>query len=455
MLQGYVDSISPDKLLLTGWVQVGESGEHPVLSLDIQGKQTGKTVLGNERADVRAARGVANRAFTLTLGSPAESQNLLVNAHRVVAVADGATSFLPLGGLAYHQLMADFVRTAAAKVSGTREVILEALEVKELGLSKHFEEVRSSYEAGELSYLGFPVGLKSRDDVGQIGRDGHLFLTGGNNALRDQYSEPRDASAAAQLEAKAGMWASAIRASKDALDQLGIPFIQVVIPEKLTALRHLAPLPVSGPTPLYRRLNELMENESSYLDFLPMFESWSGDIGAWQRNDTHCSPAGSLAMTRSLLDWLPGCDPSLLDDVELTQTVYRNGDLSPKFFDIPLLDKQFMPAPGTLGDPDIEHAYSYTPGHFVGSHNIWTNASAPIKKKVVVFGNSFFGGISSPTRLGWWFSRLFSEYHMKWDAAVDMEYVKDVRPDFVIAQSIERFLVRPPGIPGTKESGVK
>lgn len=449
MLKGYVDSISPDKLSLTGWVQVAEGGEDPNLWLDLDGTQAGTTVFGAERADVRSALGLANRSFTLTLETPLQSQNVLAKAHQVAAVADGVRSFIPLGGSAYHQLLADFVRTAAANVSGSREVILEALEVKELNLSKHFAEVRASSEAGELSYLGFPVGLRSSDDVGQIGKDGHLFLTGGSNALRDQYGAPRDAAEEALLEERAATWASAVRTNSDVLADLGIPFLQVVIPEKLTALRHLAPLAITGPTPLYRRLDEIMANEPNYLSFLSLFEDWSGDIGAWQRNDTHCSPAGTLAMTRALLDRLPGCDSALLDGVELTGTIYRNGDMASKFFDIPLWDKQYVPAPGTLGDPEIELAFSHTPGNFVGSHNIWTNESAPIKKKVVVFGNSFFGGVTSPTRLSWWFARLFSEFHMKWENAVDMDYVRDVRPDFVIAQSIERFLVRPPTMPGS------
>ena len=449
MLKGYVDSISPDKLSLTGWVQVGEDGEDPDLRLDLDGKQAGKAVFGAERADVRSALGVANKSFTLTLDTPLQSQNVLAKAHQVAAVADGVKSFIPLGGSAYHQLLADFVRASAANVRGAREVMLEALEVKEFTLSKHFAEVRESSEAGELSYLGFPVGLRSSDDVGQIGKDGHLFLTGGSNALRDQYRAPKDAAEEALLEKRATMWASAIRTNSDVLDDLGIPFLQVVIPEKLTALRHLAPLAITGPTPLYRRLDELMANEPNYLSFLSMFEGWSADIGAWQRNDTHCSPAGTLAMARALLDRLPGCDPAILDGVDLTGTIYRNGDLAPKFFDIPLWDKQHIPAPGTLGDPEIELAFSHTPGNFVGSHNIWTNESAPIKKKVVVFGNSFFGSVTSPTRLSWWFARLFSEYHLKWENTVDLDYVRDVRPDFVIAQSIERFLVRPPRIPGT------
>ncbi|WP_432244710.1 hypothetical protein ACRB8A_11090 [Arthrobacter sp. G.S.26] len=286
--------------------------------------------------------------------------------------------------------------------------------------------------------------MRSGNDTAQLGRDGHLFLTGGSNALRDQYREPATDAAKAAMEEKAQRWEAALDSNAKALAELGIPFLQVMIPEKLTALRHLAPLPISGPTPLYNRVDELMAGKPGYLNFLGMFDGWDNEIGAWQRNDTHCSPAGSLAMTRAMLERLPGCDPRWLDGVSLTETTYRDGDLSAKFFDVPLWDKQYRPAPDALGEQEITNVYSYSPGHFVGSHNIWQNSAPVSDKKVVVFGNSFFGGVESPTRLGWWFSRLFREYHMKWENALDLDYIRDVRPDYVIFQTIERFLVRPP-----------
>ncbi|MHA7219708.1 alginate O-acetyltransferase AlgX-related protein [Arthrobacter sp. MDT1-48-3] len=368
-----------------------------------------------------------------------------------MAEADGACSMIQLGGKAFHQMIADFVKTASANTRGTRDVILDALQAGTgtgvAPLSKYAHEVVSAGSAGELSFLGFPVGLRSGDDVAQIGREGHLFLTGGSNALRDQYLEPQDQAGAAALEAKARQWEGALSASGQALKTLGIPFLTAVIPEKLTALRHLAPIPVAGPTPLYTRVNELLAASPNHLDLLPVFDNWDSEIEGWQRNDTHCSPAGSLAITRAMMDCLPGCNRETLNGIRLNDVVYRNGDLAGKFFDIPLWDKQYRPAPEALGPTAIENTYSFSPGHFVGSHNVWKNAAAPNKKKVVVFGNSFFGGVESPTRLGWWFSRLFEEYHMKWENAVDLDYVREVRPDYVIFQTIERFLVRPPKMP--------
>lgn len=447
MLQGYVDSISPDKLTLKGWVQVGEHGEEPRVRLDCNGDETGTAVFGPERQDVRSARGIANRAFTLTLNEPLDNKSAILKAHRVAAVVDGVCSTIPMGARAQVQLIADFASESAANTAGAREAILEALQVKELTLSKHLDEVRKTAQAGSLSYLGFPVGLRSSNDTAQIGRDGHLFLTGGTNALRDQYQWPTDQNGRVFLEETAQQWVTAFQTNNRLLHEMGIPFLQVVIPEKLTSLRHLAPVPIEGPTPLYARIDQLMDGEPYYVSFLEMFDNWDFEISGWQRNDTHCSPAGSLAMARAMLAALPDCDPAILDGVQLTGEKYENGDLADKFFDIPLWDRHYTPAPGTLGEPIVELAYRHSPGNFVGSHHIWTNKNAPIHKKIVVFGNSFFGGsVENPARLSWWFSRLFSEYHLRWENTVDIEYINDVRPDYVVAQTIERFLKRPPAI---------
>jgi hypothetical protein len=443
MLQGYVESLSADRLRLTGWVQLND-GETVPLFLDRAGNQDGTTVFGTERADVREARGIANRSFVLTLAAPLGYVDAYTKTHKVAARLDDDLIFLPLTSQAHKQIISGMV-TEALRTSGVREAVLESLGVEDLGLSKHIDAVKSAGASGDLSPIGFPVGLLSPSGTAQIGRDGHLFLTGGSNALREQYEAPKNETAAQQLESRAQQWVALFRKTQRELLDLGIPFVQSIIPEKLTALRHLAPIAVPGPTPLYQRVSELMGDAPYYVDMLPLFETWGDNVCGWQKNDSHCSPAGSLAMAKALLASLPGCDHRVLDDVQLTGEAYLDGDLSNKFFNIPIWDRHHIPEPGTLGSSAIKQAYAHTPDNFVGSHFVWKNEDAPIQRTVVVFGNSFFGSsVENPARLGWWFARLFSEYHFRWENTVDVEYVRSTHPDFVIAQTIERFLVRPP-----------
>ena len=49
-----------------------------------------------------------------------------------------------------------------------------------------------------------------------------------------------------------------------------------------------------------------------------------------------------------------------------------------------------------------------------------------------------------PGGLSWWFARIFAEFHFVWDPRMDAEYVAAEKPDWVICQTVERFL---PSVP--------
>jgi hypothetical protein len=80
----------------------------------------------------------------------------------------------------------------------------------------------------------------------------------------------------------------------------------------------------------------------------------------------------------------------------------------------------------------------------VGTGITWHNPSAPIKKKVIAFGNSFFDAGDFPHQLSWWFARWFTDFQIVWMADMIEETVKSKRPDIVICQTVERFMIRPP-----------
>ena len=82
-------------------------------------------------------------------------------------------------------------------------------------------------------------------------------------------------------------------------------------------------------------------------------------------------------------------------------------------------------------------------GH-IGTKFVWKNAAAPFDLKVVAFANSFFERGGTARSLSWWCCRAFREFHFIWSPDLDMGYVREVAPDWVICQTIERFLPRTP-----------
>lgn len=60
------------------------------------------------------------------------------------------------------------------------------------------------------------------------------------------------------------------------------------------------------------------------------------------------------------------------------------------------------------------------------------------------FGNSFFGNGDHSGKLFWWYSRLFQDFMFVWSPQIDWGLVSEYQPDYLLAQTIERFLTRVP-----------
>ncbi|MBV1780723.1 hypothetical protein KRR55_16530 [Paeniglutamicibacter sp. ABSL32-1] len=443
---GFVDQITTDRINVLGWVRTID-GITPDLHATVGGKVLGSAQFGREREDVLKATGLRNRAFAIKLACPISAVEVLGGGLRVVTVVDGEEHLLPLSGggelvetrLALIDLSSKVSGSASATIIPSNdygEALAYAAEVKQAG------------QSGRLTPVQFPIGLRSRDNAAQLGHDGHIFLTEGSNNLLARYKEPEDLEEQKQLAQETQAWVNLIRERNEKITGNGMGFVQIVIPEKLTAMKELAPVHIAGPTPLFAKLEEALVSEQYWISGLGIFENWEGPIPPWQRNDSHNSAAGSLAITRALIAGLPGCVTDVLDDVPLVNRSYRDGDLAERFFGLPLWDEHLDPEPEFLAESGkgIDNVTAYNPakGH-LGTHMVWRNSKAPIQKSVVVFGNSFFGqSANSPAKLGWWFARLFAEYHLVWKPEIDYDYIDTAKPDYVIAQTIERFLGRFP-----------
>lgn len=446
---GFIDRIGADRITVGGWVRTGDDGAVPTVRACVGAGTVGVADIGKERLDVVQTTGHSNRSFTVKLARPVSALQVLGGGFQIVAELPNVELTLRLSSAAKSIESKSALLDLSRQVPDPVGVIADPdrdLDADEM----HQAEANRAGAAGKLSGLQFPIGLRSRDKSAQLGDEGHLFLTGGSNALQTRYAAPETREARKRLEDDTARWVKIVHDRHRMITSIGATFAQIIIPEKLTIMRHLAPVRISGPTPLLTRIEEELHAEPFWVSGLHVFEKWHSPVDPWQRNDSHCSPAGSLAIARALLAKLPGCDTGFLKDVALTRRTYRDGDLSERFFGTPIWDEHLEPDPSYLAESNraVENIVAVNPDKgVVGTHMVWRNPKAPIQKSVVVFGNSYFGSnASEPAKLGWWFARMFAEYHLVWKPDVDHDYVAEVQPDFVIAQTIERFIGRIPKV---------
>jgi hypothetical protein len=181
-----------------------------------------------------------------------------------------------------------------------------------------------------------------------------------------------------------------------------------------------------------------VQQREYYVPVLPLFRS-HGERCV-HRLDSHQSAYGSYVIAHHVAHVFGYAG---LEDLSFGGQVFRSGDLSLRFFGVPLYEHAEEPnisGHSTLSAAprQIEQFLPPTGGH-VGSRYVWHNPNAPIKRRAVVFGNSCFerGG---RWRLSWWFARLFEDFHFVWDIDVHDDYAAHVGADVVIGQTMERFM---------------
>lgn len=276
-------------------------------------------------------------------------------------------------------------------------------------------------------------GAASFDGDAVIGRNGHLFLGAGSNKVSELYQ--RD------YPGKATQWANLFRARLDALNEVGIPFRQIVIPEKSSVLPQLCPFPASRPSSVFMELQEEVSRAGvSDRVLFPFLDRPVGDSDDFARVDSHLSTAGCR---RLLAEVIEACGLSCPRLVETSKRILLKGDLGGKFhgdWKESVEVAQSLSCGNSVLVPTLVREGNPVGGGHKGIERIWICDDAPIKLRVVAFANSFFERGVLSTQLSWWFARIFKEFHFIWSPALPMAYVKQVRPDLVVCQTIERFL---------------
>ncbi len=141
------------------------------------------------------------------------------------------------------------------------------------------------------------------------GQDGWLFLVGGSNSIGALY----DRNAPLLDDAKLQQWLNLIEGRARRLDRMGIEYVHISVPEKLTLYDnkfHDPPI-VNWRLAPSLRLREMLQRSQSghvWLDLIDPFRAARDDIQLYYKSDTHWTPEGCF-LAYELLCQKIGIDP--------------------------------------------------------------------------------------------------------------------------------------------------
>lgn len=279
------------------------------------------------------------------------------------------------------------------------------------------------------------IGNVSEDRSAVIGKENWCFIYQGSNDYRGGYLKK-------DLNEVGVQWGALIERRYRACECLGIKFLQIIVPNKLTI--HPESFPENLDSNITFILRNFLKSDIAGRSLVPLdlFREECVRNAVFRRNDSHLAVGGNAILAASILAKLDLSHYSFGNVV--TSRIRHHGDLGGKF--LPPLDED-VSAPsfsdGLLDQGKIEKIYENIQTSLTGTHQVFKNSSAPIKAKLVVFGNSFFERVPS-WGLSPFFSAIFEEYHFIWAPDIDFEYVETVKPDYVIAQTCERFMSKLP-----------
>jgi hypothetical protein len=274
------------------------------------------------------------------------------------------------------------------------------------------------------------------------GQDGWLFLSG---ALATLY----DRNGSRLPDARLGDWVALVEARAERLEKLGIQYVHMPAPEKLTIYDNKLHHPiVNWRLSPALRLGELLQRSPYahvWLDIIPALRAARDQSQLYGRTDSHWHAEGAFVAYKLLCERI-GLSP----DLELLS---RNHLDYHAVFDLgarmtPPLREWFKMYNFTKNatryyrNSIAQYLESVTgkPATFGGSHVAFRNrkASAANNKKILIFGDSFCSqGVESLTGM---LGETAREVEFIWSYDLDWVYIERARPDVVIYEMAERAM---------------
>jgi alginate O-acetyltransferase complex protein AlgJ len=277
------------------------------------------------------------------------------------------------------------------------------------------------------------------------GRDGWLFLAGTLASMYDRNSP-------ALPDMKLHEWVQVIETRAKRLETMGIQYIHMPAPEKLTIYDDK----MSEPIVDWRlspalRLGERVRNSphaNVWLDIVEPLRAARDRKPLFPKTDSHWNAEGAFIAYRCLCDRLaiaPDLDLMSRKCVDYHDVFDLGASMSPKvaewFKHYDFTEKSTR----TYANSIARHLESanHAPVVFGASHVAFRNGSRDAaRKKILIFGDSFCSqGMSSLTGM---LAETARHVEFVWSSDLDWKYIERSRPDVVLYEVAERIMWRLP-----------
>lgn len=280
------------------------------------------------------------------------------------------------------------------------------------------------------------------------GTDGWLFLAGGTNRVLDQYGRP------GLPRRLLWRWRRIVADRVRTCARLGATYVHVVAPEKLTIYGDHAPSlafdPARAPVRRLSRWLSASAGARAFVDLDRAFRAARDGPPLYLRTDSHWTVHGSEVAYRAILARMGVTPRDDFADRRTGGTTHFSGDLGRKF--VPIRTEA---APVTTFATQARRVHANDlltelEAHgrgfeaHLGAHAVFRNDDPRADpRRLVIFGDSFcqhtaYSPVATLTAL---MADSFREVHFLWSTSIDWHYLERVRPDFVLGEIAERFMI--------------
>jgi hypothetical protein len=278
-----------------------------------------------------------------------------------------------------------------------------------------------------------------------VGRDGWLFLVGGSNSVGSLYDRNNGLTPDRVLR----KWADLIERRATRLEQMGIQYVHINVPEKLTLYDdQLADPPIVdwrlSPAVRLGDMVRRLPHGHVWLDLIEPFRSAPNKEQLYFRTDTHWSGEGCYLAYRLLCERIGLVpEPDLLSRPHqaLDGILDMGNKMDPpvyepvKFYDFRLKSKRVWQNAITTYLEDL----SFGAQIHVGTHVRYQNTDPTAQnKKILIFGDSFAS--QRGDALTAMLAETASDVEFVWSSNFDWSYIRQAKPDVVIYELTERFM---------------